>query len=434
MNNTKSTGIVFLYSQEVARMDIPNFDQILDNYAELVVDVGLNLQPGQQLVILAKPLEVAPLVRRVVKQAYKKQSRFVTVIWLDQQLDKIRFNHAPKDSFEEFSSWVPNGILESIEEGAAFLQVSGVDPNAYSDVSPEILGTINRVLNENMRPISTHRGIPSMQWNVVCPPTPGWAMRVFPDDEPEDAQNKLWKAVIKACRLEEENPVAFWEIYLEKIRKRAEFLTKKAYQSLIFTGPGTNLNVGLPVGHIWKGGSQKTIKDLLFTVNLPTEEVFTLPHKEQTNGKVSATFPLNYQGMFIDKFWLRFSEGKVVEYGAETGEEFLGRILDTDPNARFLGEVAIVPHKTPISQSGLIFINTLYDENASNHLALGRAFPHTLVGGPEMTKEEFSQAGGNSSLVHADFMFGSEEMDVDGILADGSSEPVIREGEWAFEL
>ncbi len=273
-----------------------------------------------------------------------------------------------------------------------------------------------------------------MQWNIVCPPTASWAKRVFPDEKPEDALEKLWQAVIKACRLEEEDPVNYWEGYLERIRNRADLLTRKSYQSLLFTGPGTELKVGLPEGHIWKGGSQKTIKDLLFTANLPTEEVFTLPHKERVNGKVSATFPLNYRGMFIDKFWLRFSEGKVVEYGAETGENELDRILDTDQNARFLGEVAIVPHITPIAQSGLIFINTLYDENASNHLALGNAFRHTLAGGSEMTEEEFLELAEITSMVHADFMFGSEEMDVDGIFADGSSEPVIRGGEWAFDI
>ena len=415
-------------------MDISNFDQILEKYAELVIEVGLNLQPDQHLIILAGPLEVAPLVRKVVKQAYKKQSRLVTVIWIDQQIIKIRYQYAPKDSFEEYSSWLSKGILEWIEEGAAFLQVWGGDPKAYTDVSPEILGITNRVRSENMRPISAHQGIPSMQWNIVCPPTTSWAKRVFPDDKPKDAVEKLWQAVIKACRLEEQDPVNFWEIYLEKIRKRADHLTKKAYQSLMFTGPGTDLEIGLPEGHIWKSGSQNTIKGLPFTANLPTEEVFTLPHKERVNGIVSATFPLNYRGMFIDKFSLRFSEGKVVEYSAETGKDELGRILDTDENARFLGEVAIVPHKTPIAQSGLIFINTLYDENASNHLALGSAFRHNLAGGPAMTKEEFSQAGGNDSMVHVDFMFGSEEMDVDGIFADGSSEPVIREGEWAFDI
>jgi len=415
-------------------MNIPNFDQILEKYAELIVKAGLNLYPDQQLIIWAGPLEVAPLVRKVVEQAYKNQSRYVTVLWVDQEVKKIRLQHAPDDSFEEFSSWKLKGIWDCMENGAAYLQIWGTDPEAYSDTDPEILSITNRVLSENYRPISFHQGRSSVQWCLVCFPTPSWAQRVYPDDQPDQALEKLWQAVIETCRLDQDDPVDFWLSYLAQIDKRADHLTEKAYRSLKFTGPGTDLRVGLPEGHIWSSGGGISEGGLPFIANLPTEEVYTLPHKDQINGKVSATRPLSYQGMFIDNFWLRFSEGKVVEYGAEIGEDNLGSILDTDQNSRYLGEVAIVPHQTPIAQSGKLFLNTLYDENASNHLALGRAYKDSLEGGPDMTEEEFARAGGNDSLIHVDFMFGSGEMDVDGILADGSTEPLIRDGEWVVDL
>ena len=415
-------------------MNIPNFDQILEKYAELIVKVGLNLHPDQQLIIWAGPLEVAPLVRKVVKHAYKHHSRYVTVLWEDPQVRKIRLQHAPKDSFDEFSSWKLKGILNCIEGGAAYLQIWGTDPDAFSDIDPEILSITNRVISENYRPISFHQGRSSIQWSLASFPTTSWAKRVFPGEKPDDALKKLWQAVIKSCRLDKDDPVNFWLSYLNQIDKRADHLTEKAYQSLIFTGPGTDLTVGLPEGHIWGSGGGISEGGLPFIANLPTEEVYTLPHKDQVNGKVSATRPLSYQGMLIDKFWLRFSEGKVVEYSAEIGEDKLGIILDTDQNSRFLGEVAIVPHQTPIAQSGMLFLDTLYDENASNHLALGRAYKDSLKGGTEMTEEEFARAGGNDSLIHVDFMFGSGELDVDGVFVDGSSEPLIREGEWVVDV
>jgi aminopeptidase len=415
-------------------METKEFDQILEKYAELIVKAGLNLQPDQQLIIWAGPLDVSPLVRKVVQQAYHNQSRFVSVLWLDEEVKKIRLQHAPKDSFEESDSWKLKGILECIEEGAAYLQVWGNDPDAFKDIKSEILGTVNRVRSENYRPISIHQGRETVQWCLVCPPTLKWAQRVFPEEKPDRALKKLWDAVTMTCRLDQADPINYWTEYQIVINQRARLLTEKAYQSLKFTGPSTDLSVGLPPDHIWEGGGGHTVSGLPYIANLPTEEVFTLPHRNRVNGKVTATKPLSYRGMFINHFWLEFSEGKVVDFGAEVGEDKLGTILDTDPNARFLGEVALVPHQTPISQSGILFLNTLYDENASNHLALGSAYFSSLKGGGEMTMEEFAQAGGNDSLIHVDFMFGSGEMDVDGVLPDGSTESVMRGGEWAFNF
>jgi aminopeptidase len=415
-------------------MKIQDFDQKLAKYAELIVKVGLNLQPGQRLFIVAFSLDVAPLVRQVVKSAYLNESRLVSVRWIDEQLDKTRYQYAPRDSFEEFPAWSTDATLQCIERGDAFLQIAGLNPELLKDQDPELLAIAARTLAKHVKPIGDHQGNNSVQWSVVCPPTPGWATKVFPKDTPKDAEQRLWDAVFKACRLDEPDPAIFWQQQVDNLGKRAKYLTQKQYAALIFKGPGTNLTIGLPDGHIWGGGSSKTPSGISFVPNLPTEEVFTLPHKDKIEGIVTATKPLSYQGSLIENFSLTFSEGKVVNFSAEKGEETLRNLLKTDENSKSLGEVALIPHQTPISQLGFTFLNTLYDENASNHLALGNAFRFTLEGGVTMSDEEFEQAGGNDSLIHVDFMFGSGEMDVDGLMDDGEAEPVMRAGEWAFEL
>jgi len=415
-------------------MKTQDFEQKLTKYAELIVNVGLNLQPGQRLYILAYVLEAAPLVRQVMRSAYQNECRLVSVLWLDEQLDKIRYQSAPPDSFEEFETWATDGLLQCVERGDAFLQIGGLNPELLKDQNPELIAIANRTRAKYLKPIRAHQGKNSMQWTVVVPPTPGWAVKVFPLDTPKDAEEQLWDAVFKVCRLDEPDPAVFWKHQINNLEKRAKYLTEKQYTKLIFKGPGTNLSIGLPDGHIWEGGRSKTPSDMSFVANLPTEEVFTLPHKNKIEGTVTATKPLSYQGNLIENFSLTFSEGKVVEFSAEKGEETLRNLLETDQNSKSLGEVALVPHQTPISQIGFIFLNTLYDENASNHLALGSAYRDTLQGGLAMSEEEFAQAGGNNSLIHVDFMFGSGEMDLDGLMADGASEPVMRAGEWAFDL
>jgi len=415
-------------------MKSKEFQNILEKYADLVVKGGLNLQPGQGLVIIAGPFEVAPLVRQITKSAYQNGSKFVSVLWEDHETDLVRYQNAPKDSFKEYDTWKHRGVLECIERGDAFLQVAGRDPNLLKDVDFEILKTANRAHNESITPIRAHQAKETVQWAVICPPTPGWARRVYPNDKPEVAEEKLWQDIIKVVHLDEPDPTAYWKKYLADIINRADYLTKKAYQNLIFTGPGTELEVGLPEGHVWEGGGGENEAGLYYTANLPTEEVFTMPHRERVNGVVTATKPLSYRGMMMDKIWMRFSEGKIVEFSAEVGEGKLAGLLDTDQNSRYLGEVALVPHQTPISQSGVVFLNTLYDENASNHLAFGNAYRASIKGGLDMSSEEFVHAGGNESNIHVDFMFGSGEMDVEGVLSDGSKEPVMRKGEWVIDL
>ncbi len=415
-------------------MDKKDNNLVLEKYADLIVRVGLNLQPGQKLFIVARQLGVAPLVQQVVKCAYQNGSELVSVLWDDDQIKRLRVAHAPGDSFEEFPAWMIDARTNSMKDGDATLVISGRDPNLFKGLDQKLVGTAARIYSEHFKPIMEMIAKNSTQWCVVSPPTPEWAAAVFPDSTKTEAEIKLWEAVIKACRLDQPDPVNYWKDYFDQIMIRGEYLTAKNYSAMTFKGPGTDLKVGLPEGHLWIGGWDKTGGGITFASNLPTEEVFTLPHREQTEGIVTATKPLVYQGSLIEDFSLTFSGGKVVDFKAKKGQDILGNILESDPNAKYLGEVALVPHGTPISQLGLSFMNTLYDENASNHLALGNAYRFNLTGGTEMSEDDFKEAGGNESIIHEDFMFGSGEMDVDGILPDGTTEPVMRAGEWAFEV
>lgn len=415
-------------------METLTFEQKLQRYAELTVKVGLNLQPGQRLVIVAYSLDVAPLVREVAASAYQNGCRLVTVVWLDEQLDKVRYQYAPRDSFEEFFSWITNGVAQNIEEGDAYLQISGSDPELLKNQDPKLVAIAGRTFGKAYKSIMDHQQINLTQWSVVGSPTLGWATRVFPDKSLQEAESQLWEAVFKVCRLDKPDPVAFWQGQVNELGKRKEYLTAKGYTGLHYKGPGTDLTIGLPERHIWHGGESQTQTGIPFVPNIPTEEVYTLPHKDKTQGTVTATKPLSYRGNLIENFSLTFSEGMVVNFSAQKGEDILRSTLETDENAKRLGEVALISHRTPISQSGLVFLKTLYDENASNHLALGSAYRYTLKNGDQMKDEEFAQAGGNDSQIHVDFMFGSGEMDVDGLKSDGTSEPVMRQGEWAFDV
>jgi len=408
-----------------------DFEKKLAKYADLIVKVGLNLQPGQRLFIWTGPLEVAPLVREVTAAAYANGAPLVSVLWMDEQIGKIRLENAPADSFEEYPSWTTEGLHTSMQRGDAYLQLFGLDPQRLKGQDPDHLAIAGKTASKHYKPIGALQSRNAVQWAYVAAVTSGWAQRVFPTLSPQDAEERLWEAVFAACRLDQPDPIALWTQQEKDLSQRKNILTAKQYSALHFITPGTDLRVGLPTGHKWEGGGDLTPEGVLFMANIPTEEVYTMPHKDKVDGVVASSKPLSYQGNLIENFNLTFDNGKVVDYSAENVEDVLGRLLDTDENARFLGEVALIPHKTPISQLGILFLNTLYDENTSNHLALGSAYRYTLEGGTDMSDEDFAKAGGNDSLVHVDFMFGSEKMDVDGILADGSSEPLMRAGEWA---
>jgi len=328
-------------------MDPLTFEQKLQRYADLAVRVGLNLQPGQRLIVLADVLDVAPLVRQVAASAYQQGCPFVGVLYRDEQLNKIRYQHAPRDSFEEFPGWMTAGVLQCLERGDAYLQIGGLDPELLSEADPELKAIAGRVTSQNYRPIMEQQLSGNVQWNAITPPTPGWATKVFPGLSAEEALAKVWEVVFATCRIDEPDPIAFWHQHLDGLSQRSAHLTARQYASLHFTAPGTDLRLDLPAGHIWSSAGFETKAGVPYVANLPTEEIFTIPHKDSARGTVRATKPLSFRGSLIDEFGFTFEAGKVVEFSARRGEDALRNILAIDENMLQLGEVALVPHRSP---------------------------------------------------------------------------------------
>lgn len=407
----------------------PEFERNLSEYAGLIVRIGLNLQPGQRLNIRA-PLEAAPLAREVAALAYDLGSPLVEVIYGDPQLQLTRFRHAPRDSFETVAEWPVKAGLEYAENGHALLSIGGIDPDLLKDIEPALIATVRQAEGKAFMPFSRLISADAINWCVVGYATEGWAARVFPGVSAEEAQARLWQAIFRTVRLDTPDPTAAWQTHLAHLAARTEYLNEKQYAALRFSGPGTDLTVGLPANHRWLGGAAPTGVGISNVANLPTEEVFTAPHRERVDGTVRATMPLNLGGNLIENFSLTFKDGRVVDFSAEKGEALLRAQIETDEGAARLGEIALVPHSSPISQSGILFYNTLFDENASSHVALGRAYANCIDGAGELGEAEFAALGGNSSVTHLDFMIGSGEIDVDGVAASGAAEPLMRGGEW----
>ena len=417
------------------------FEQNLDKYADVIIKVGLNLQPGQCLLIGAPifsdtyaPIELAPLVRLIVAKAYKVGARFVDVMWIDYQLQLLRYKYAPKDSFEEFPSWRTDLVHDMGKSGDAILVIYAENPDLLINEDPELINVSQQTFFKHMAPIMDLVVQNTMNWAVITAPIDGWVDKFFPDIPPDKRKDKLWDIIFDICRIKHKDPVSAWQDHVNQLASRSNYLNQKEYMSLKFTATGTNLTIGLPKGHMWHSGSMTSQNGITFTANIPTEEVFTIPHKDKTEGVVKGTKPLYYSGSLVENYTLTFSKGKIVEVVAKKGEDLLRNLIETDEGASYLGEIALVPHSSPISQSGLLFYNILIDENASNHIALGRGYKFSFKDGEKLSDEEFAALGGNNSLIHIDCMFGSGEMDVDGILDDGNAEPIMRKGEWAFDV
>ncbi len=420
-------------------MTSPDFEINLQKYAELIVDVGLNLQAGQRLVVLAD-ISTAPLIRRVTTHAYQQGCRLVDVIWDDEALTLTRFQSAPCDSFTEFPDWKANAVAAYGERGDALLSITGSNPDLLAGQDPELIDIAQRTRAQKSHAYSELVSRSAMNWNISGYASPAWAAKVFPHAQADAQVGLLWEAIFDVCRIKHADPVAEWRQHIRNLNQRSDYLNAKRYAGLHYTGPGTDLTIGLADGHIWKAGATRSQMGIDFVANLPTEEVFTLPHAPQTHGHVSSTKSLSYGGALMDGFTLTFENGRVVNAVAERGEDMLRKILATDDGATRLGEAALVPHRSPISHSGVLFHNTLFDENAACHLALGRGLRFTVQDGDTLSDEEFTARGGNLSSIHIDFMVGSGQIDIDGILADGealadgSIEPVLRQGEWAFAV
>jgi len=407
----------------------PEFAQHLDKLAEVAVRIGLGLALGQQMVMTAT-LDALPLARLITKHAYKAGATLVTTLFSDEESALLRFRYAPDASFDAAASWLYEGMAQAYRNGAARLAITGNDPSLLSREDPEKVSRLNRATSKAYRPalelITRHE----INWTIVASATPAWAAAVFPDLPQEEALAWLWEAIFAASRTDQPDPVAAWKKHDANLHARADRLNEKRYSALHFRGSGTDLRVGLADDHLWLGGGTTARNGRYCIPNMPTEEVFTTPHKDRVEGRVTSTKPLSHQGTMIEGISVRFQGGRIVEAHAARGEQVLQKTIETDEGARRLGEVSLVPHSSPIAASGLLFMNTLFDENAACHIALGQAYSTCFKDGESLTPEQLASRGANSSLIHVDWMIGSNHIDVDGISATGASEPLMRAGEW----
>lgn len=402
----------------------------LDKLAEVAIKVGLQLQKGQDLVLTA-PLVAVPLVRLITAHAYKAGASTVTTFYSDEETTLARYRHGHDASFDRAPNWLYDGMAKAYENGAARLAIAGDNPLLLSEEDPAKVGRANKATSIAYKPALEHISNFDINWNICSYPNPSWAKLVFPDMPIEEAVRKLADAIFAASRVDRDDPVAAWAEHNAELRKRSTWLNGERFSALHFTGPGTDLTVGLADGHEWHGGASTAKNGVTCNPNIPTEEVFTTPHALKVEGHVSSTKPLSHQGTLIDDIQVRFEGGRIVEAKASKGEAVLNKVLDTDEGARRLGEVALVPHSSPISASGVLFYNTLFDENASCHIALGQCYSKCFLDGASLSQDQIKAQGGNSSLIHIDWMIGSDKVDIDGIRADGSKVPVMRRGEWA---
>lgn len=405
------------------------FDQKLDKLAALAVRVGLNLRPGQEVVMTA-PVEALPLVRRIAAHAYQAGATLVTPLIGDDEVALARYRHAGDDAFDTAPGWLFEGMAKAFAGGAARLAVVGEDPTLLAGQDPARVARANRARSIAYRPALELITSFAINWNLVPAATPGWAREVFPGLPEAEAVAKLWDAIFMACRVDQPDPVAGWAAHNATLHARTKFLNGKDYAELRYRGPGTDLVIGLADGHLWAGGAEPAKNGIICNPNIPTEEVFTTPHKLRVSGTVRSTKPLAYQGTLIDEIQVRFEDGRIVEAHASRGEDVLRRVLETDEGAARLGEVALVPHSSPISASGLLFRNTLFDENAASHIALGQAYTTCLRDSVGVPMSELAERGANASLIHIDWMIGSGEIDIDGVTKDGAVEPLMRGGEF----
>ena len=405
------------------------FEEKLDRLAEVAVRIGLGLREGQEL-IMTSPMDALPLARRITEHAYKAGALLVTTFYSDDPSVLARFQYAQDGSFDYAPTWLHDGIAAGFRSGAARLAIAGANPALLAKQDPAKVARANVAASKAGKPAMELITRHEINWTIVACATPEWARLVFPLEPENVAIAKLWEAIFVSSRIAVDDPVQEWYQHGARLKQRMEMLNAKRFSALHFKGPGTDLTVGLADDHLWQGGGTTAGNGIYCQPNIPTEECFTTPHKDRVHGTVRASKPLSHQGTLIENIAVRFENGRIVEASATTGEDVLNRLISTDDGARRLGEVALVPHSSPIAQSGLLYWNTLFDENAASHIALGQAYSTCLIDGDKMDAEQLAARGANASLIHVDWMIGSGEMDVDGIAADGKAEPLMRRGEW----
>lgn len=406
-----------------------DFDERLEKYAELIVKTGVNVQKGQP-VILYISVDQAKLARLIVAKAYETGAGRVFVKWRDDFINRKFIENASDEFLNDMPDWEKAEGKWIADEKAARISVISSDPNALSGVDTKRVAAWNKTCDDALEPVMDATINHKLAWTVVGAASPAWAKQVFPELDEKAATERLWKKIFDTARVTED-PVKEWERHAEKLHEKAAWLNEEQFKELHYTSPVTDLTIGLPKNHYWAGGSKENSLGIKFMANMPTEEVFTAPDCRRIDGYVTSTKPLSYAGNILEDMKFTFKDGKVVEATAKKGQEVLEHLLETDAGAKSLGEVSLVPDPSPISQSGIIFFNTLFDENASDHLALGASYPFNVAGGTKMSDEELLDHGMNVSQTHVDFMVGSADMDIDGIKKDGTIVPVFRNGDWA---
>lgn len=408
-------------------------NKVLEKYARLVVKTGVNIQKNQTLIITS-PLECAPFARVIAEAAYQAGAREVVMNWKDELSSKIKFLHAPDEVFDEFPEWQKEFYLSYSKSGAAFVSIAASDPELLKEVNQDRVVRAQKASNTALQEYRERTMSNQNAWNIVSIPTVAWAKKVFPDVTDDEAVEKLWAAILQAVRVDTPDPVAAWEEHSRSLKKSGKYMNEHKFKMLHYKNSlGTDLKVELPDGHIWLGGPEHTTGGIEFVANMPTEEVFSLPKKTGVNGKVVSAKPLNYNGTLIDKFSLTLKDGRIIDCQAEQGYEVLKKLVETDEGSHYLGEVALVPYNSPISNSNILFYNTLFDENASCHFAIGKAYPVCIENGVNMNKDQLAQAGVNDSIVHVDFMIGTADLEITGITAAGESIQVFKNGNFVFK-
>lgn len=401
----------------------------LDKLAEVAVRVGLNLQEGQDLVLTA-PVGALPLARKVVETAYRAGAGQVTTILADEEITLARYRYGHDLSFDRAPNWLYDGMAAAYSSNAARMAISGDNPMLLAEQDPEKVARANKANAKAYRPAAAHITNFDINWNICPYPGESWAKQMFPDLPADEAVARLADAIFAACRADQPDPVAAWAEHTAELRRRTKWLNEKAFHALHYAGPGTDLTIGMADGHKWVGGAARAKNGVTCIPNMPTEEVFSTPHALRCEGTVRASKPLAHQGTVIEDIAVRFEGGQIVEAKASKGENVFLKLLDSDEGARRLGEVALVPHSSPISKSGLLFYNTLFDENAACHVALGRCYSECFDA--HYSDEEVRRRGGNDSIIHVDWMIGNGALDIDGLDEAGNRTPVFRKGEWAF--
>jgi aminopeptidase len=406
-----------------------SFEENLLAYARLIVDEGLALASGQELIVVAE-IEQAPLVRLVAEQAYRAGAKNVEVLWSDPGLEQIRFREASDEAIAYAPQWLRDGVARAHREGAARLGIVSSDPELLSEFPADRVAIANRAHSKATKEIGDLVSSMSINWCLVGASSSGWARRVFPTESADAATARLWESIFSMARVLEDDPRAAWVAHSESLEGRVRWLDGLRLDALHFAGPGTDLRVGLVEGHQWAGGRAIAANGIRCSANIPTEEVFTMPHRLRVDGVVSSTKPLSLRGQLIDGIRVEFRDGIAVDAQASRGREALRELLAVDEGAARLGEVALVPGSSKVAQTGVLFYNSLFDENAASHIAFGASYDENLAGIESMTEDERLERGANNSLIHVDWMIGSTEVDVDGIARDGSTVPLMRNGEW----